>query len=72
MKLAAFPKGLHQYNYLRDFFVESYSNQKIFVIFVTSDNTPSAWGAMTEIGASWITQVDNRIFNIPHSDRNIP
>ncbi len=53
------------YNYLRDFFVESYSNQKIFVIFVTSDNTPVAWGAMTEIGASWITQVDNRIFNIP-------
>lgn len=53
------------YNYLRDFFVESYSNQKIFVIFVTSDNTPGAWGAMTEIGASWITQVDNRIFNIP-------
>lgn len=53
------------YNYLRDFFVESYSNQKIFVIFVTSDNTPGAWGAMTEIGASWITQIDNRIFNIP-------
>lgn len=53
------------YKYLRDFFVESYSNQKIFVIFVTSNNTQSAWGAMTEIGASWITQVDNRIFNIP-------
>lgn len=60
------PEGISSiYNYLRDFFVESYSNQKIFVIFVTSDNTLSAWGAMTEIGASWITQVDNRIFNIP-------
>ena len=35
------------------------------MIFITSDNTPHAWGAMTEIGASWITQVDNRIFNIP-------
>lgn len=53
------------YNYLRDFFVESYSNQKIFVVFVTSENTPEAWGAMTEIGASWITQVNNKIFNIP-------
>ncbi len=53
------------YDYLRDFFVESYSDQKIFVIFVTSENTPGAWGAMTEIGASWITQIDNRIFNIP-------
>lgn len=53
------------YDYLRDFFVESYSNQKIFVIFVTSINTQNAWGAMTEVGASWITQVDNRIFNVP-------
>lgn len=52
------------YDYLREFFVESYSNQKIFVIFITSKNTPEAWGAMTEIGAAWITQVDNRIFNI--------
>ena len=50
---------------MRDFFVESYSKQKLFVLFITSDNTPKAWGAMTEIGASWITQIDNKIFNIP-------
>lgn len=59
------PEGVSIYDYLRDFFVESYSNQKIFVIFITSENTQKAWGAMTEIGASWITQVDNKIFNIP-------
>ena len=65
-EISRIPEGtVSIYNYLRDFFVESYSNQKIFVIFVTSNNTPSAWGAMTEIGASWITQVDNKIFNIP-------
>ena len=65
-EISRIPEGTTSiYNYLRDFFVESYSNQKIFVIFVTSENTPNAWGAMTEIGASWITQVDNRIFNIP-------
>ena len=64
-EISRIPEGTTSiYNYLRDFFVESYSNQKIFVIFVTSENTPNAWGAMTEIGASWITQVDNRIFNI--------
>ena len=44
--------------------MESYSNQKIFVLFITCENTPAAWGAMTEIGAAWITQVDNKIFNI--------
>lgn len=59
------PEGISIYNYLRDFFVESYSKQKLFVLFITSDNTPKAWGAMTEIGASWITQIDNKIFNIP-------
>ncbi len=65
-EISRIPEGVASiYNYLRDFFVESYSNQKIFVIFVTSNNTPEAWGAMTEIGASWITQVNNRIFNIP-------
>ena len=58
------PEGVSIYDYLRDFFVESYSNQKIFVLFITSENTPAAWGAMTEIGAAWITQVDNKIFNI--------
>ncbi len=59
------PEGVSIYNYLRDFFIESYSKQKLFVLFITSNNTPKAWGAMTEIGASWITQIDNKIFNIP-------
>lgn len=59
------PENVSIYDYLRDFFVESYSKQKIYVLFITSNNTPEAWGAMTEIGASWITQIDNKIFNIP-------
>jgi hypothetical protein len=58
------PEGAHVYEYLRDFFVESYSNQKIFVLFVTSENTKISWGAITEVGAAWITQVDHKIFNI--------
>ena len=71
-EISRIPEGVASiYNYLRDFFVESYSNQKIFVVFVTSNNTPEAWGAMTEIGASWITQVNNRIFNYHRSGRNI-
>lgn len=64
-EICRIPEGVSIYNYLRDFFVESYSKQKIFVLFITSDNTLKAWGAMTEIGASWITQIDNKIFNIP-------
>lgn len=58
------PEGRGVYDYLREFFVESYSTQKIFVLFVTSENTKVSWGAITEVGASWITQVDHKIFNI--------
>lgn len=58
------PEGRAVYEYLREFFVESYSTQNIFVLFVTSENTKASWGAITEVGASWITQVDHKIFNI--------
>jgi hypothetical protein len=58
------PEGRSVYDYLREFFVESYSTQKIFVLFVTSENTKISWGAITEVGASWITQIDHKIFNI--------
>jgi hypothetical protein len=58
------PEGRSVYDYLREFFVESYSTQKIFVLFVTSENTKASWGAITEVGASWITKIDHKIFNI--------
>lgn len=58
------PEGREVYDYLREFFVESYSTQKIFVLFVTSENTKVSWGAITEVGASWITKIDHKIFNV--------
>lgn len=58
------PEGRAVYDYLREFFVESYSTQKIFALFVTSENTKTSWGAITEVGASWITKIDHKIFNI--------
>lgn len=58
------PEGKPVYQYLRDFFVESYSTNKIFAIFVTSENTKLSWGAITEVGAAWITQIDHKIFNV--------
>lgn len=60
------------YGYLRDFFVNSVSTEKIYVLFVTSkhvinidkDNPSASWGVLMEIGATWITQKDHWIFNI--------
>lgn len=63
-EVSRIPQGMSIYDYLMKFFVDSVSDTKMYVLFVTSDHTKSAWGAMVEIGASWITQVDNKIFNI--------
>jgi hypothetical protein len=58
------PEGIGVYEFLRTFFVDSCTTEKIYVLFVTSENTKQSWGAITEVGASWITKVDHKIFNI--------
>ena len=59
-------KGI--YDYLRNFFVNSVSNEMIYVLLVTSENilgdSGHSWGVLMEIGATWITQKDHWIFNI--------
>ncbi len=62
------PNQMDIYEYLRNFFVESYSDKKIFVIYVTSDDMAKKWGAVTEVGAGWIARSRHEIFNI-HAHR---
>lgn len=60
------------YGYLQKFFINSASNQMIYVLFVTSKNVidvdpnhPSvSWGELMEIGAAWVTKKDHWIFNV--------
>ncbi len=52
------------FEYLRQFFIDSYSVEKMFVIYVTSDDMEKSWGAVLEAGAGWITRSDSGIFNI--------
>lgn len=52
------------YDYLRDFFVDSISTKKPYVIFITSSNMHASWGAVVEVGAAWITKNGHKIFNI--------
>jgi hypothetical protein len=54
------------YDYIKKFYVDSVSDKKMYIIFATSHNTESSWGAMTEIGAAWVITEpnDNMIFNI--------
>ena len=58
------PDGYPVYDYLREFFVESYSNEKMYVIYITSKKMSESWGAVVEVGASWITRMNHKIFNL--------
>ena len=58
------PEGSSIYDYLREFFVESYSTEKIYVLYVTSKTMSTAWGALAEVGAGWITKVGHKVFNL--------
>jgi len=58
------PAGANIFDYLRDYFVNSYSNKKIFVIYITSNEMASQWFPVTEVGAGWITQSRHEVFNI--------
>lgn len=61
---ARIPAKMSIYGYLRDFFVDSISMEKIYVIYVTSENMRKSWGAIAEVGAGWITQTDHCIFTL--------
>ena len=63
-EISRIPEDASVYDYLRDFFVESYSTEKIFALFITSEHTKQSWGAIAEVGAAWITKIDHKIFNI--------
>ncbi len=58
------PEDVTIYDYLRDFFVDSYSTTKIYTIFVTSKHLRDHLGEVAEIGAAWITGIGQKIFNI--------
>ncbi len=62
--ISVIPRNTPVFDYLRDFFVESYSTEKIYVIYVTSESMARSWTAVSEVGAGWITKSEHDIFNI--------
>jgi hypothetical protein len=37
---------------------------KIYVLYITSEEMSKRWNAVLEVGAGWITQSSHKIFNI--------
>ena len=50
------PFGYNIWDYLKEFFVKSYVEQGIYVLFIHSLNMKNSWGAIVEVGAEWITR----------------
>lgn len=71
-EVSRIPEGYDIYKYLRDFFVDSISDQKMYVVYVTSIDMGKSWGAIVEVGANWITQMNHKIFNINDFHPGIP
>lgn len=55
------PYGVGIYDYLRDFFIQTYSKKPIFVVYIYSDNSCASPGVMHEVGAGWIVQTDHGV-----------
>lgn len=66
------PDDMGVFDYLRDFFVDSSSTEKLFVIYVTSKNMTASWGAAMEVGAGWITESSHKIFNVKGNSPKLP
>lgn len=58
------PEGMVLLDYLREFFVDSISDEKMYVIYVTSDEMAHNWSPVLEVGAGWITQSKHKVFNV--------
>ncbi|WP_430597399.1 ATP-binding protein [Enterococcus sp. AZ177] len=63
-QISRIPEDMTIYEYLRDFFVDSLSDEKIFVVYVTSETMGKSWGAVAEVGAGWLIEVNHKIFNL--------
>lgn len=66
------PFGYNIWDYLKEFFVKSYVEQGIYVLFIHSSNMKNSWGSIVEVGAEWITRNSDKqhcIVNI--SDQEI-
>jgi len=62
--ISRIPDQKEIFEYLREFFIDSYSNEKIFVLYLTSEKMSNSWACLSEVGAGWVLKSDHNIFNL--------
>lgn len=55
------PHGSNVFDYLREFFIQSYSQKQIYVLYIYSNKTCKSPGVLQEIGAGWIVRTEHGI-----------
>ena len=44
--------------------MESISTEKVYIIYVTSENLATSWAALSEVGAGWIVRSRHQIISL--------
>ncbi|MET3559180.1 hypothetical protein ABID29_002330 [Streptococcus rupicaprae] len=55
------PYGQNIWDYFREFFINSYSNKPIYVLYVHSNNSAKKRGVLLEVGAGWVVKTKHGI-----------
>ncbi|MFT8787406.1 MAG: ATP-binding protein [Bifidobacterium psychraerophilum] len=58
---SAIPYDMDLYEYLRTFFVQSFADKQLFVIYIDTENSVSSHGVTVEVGAGWVVQASHGI-----------
>lgn len=52
------PFQMEIYDYLREFFAQSFTNKPLYVIYIDSEKSVESRGVQMEVGAGWVSQAD--------------
>lgn len=66
------PYGQKIWDYFRDFFIASYSNKPIYVLYVHSNNSLNKPGVLLEVGAGWVVKTKHGIIKAGTEDPKEP
>lgn len=66
------PYGQNIWDYFREFFINSYSNKPIYVLYVHSNNSAEKRGVLLEVGAGWVVKTKHGIIKAGQAEPTAP
>lgn len=66
------PYGQNIWDYFREFFINSYSNKPIYVLYVHSNNSAEKRGVLLEVGAGWVVKTKHGIIKAGQEEPTAP